>query len=250
MKSKKKILAIVGIRSGSTGLKNKNIKVLGHKPLVGWIIEAAKKSKHINRIVVSTDSYKYAKVVKKFNVEVPFLRPKKISKSYSDELDYIKHAINFLKKNENYTPDIIVRLLATVPFQKTKDIDKLIELVLKKKYDSSVIIAKAKQHPNKSLRIIKKGKFLVSYKTNKGIDVGRKLNRQSHFKKEDIYFRANVIVCNLNVIKKYNSLTSKKPGFLIIPNDNYVDIDSFDDFNYIKNLLKKKKIKKKSDYIR
>ena len=51
MKVKKKVLGIVGIRSGSTELKHKNIKLLGNKPLVGWILDAAKNSKYINRII-------------------------------------------------------------------------------------------------------------------------------------------------------------------------------------------------------
>ena len=60
----KKILAIIGARSGSS-LKDKNIRPLGTKPLISWIIRAAKNSKCINRIVVSTDSEKYAKISKK-----------------------------------------------------------------------------------------------------------------------------------------------------------------------------------------
>lgn len=240
---KSKILAVIGLRSGSKGIKDKNIKSLGGKPLVSWILQAVKKSKYIDRTIVSTDSLKYAKVAKKYNAEVPFIRPKNISKDNSDELEFIKHTLNFLKKKENYVPDIVVRLLATVPFQRTKDIDKLISLIIKKKYNSSVIITKSKQHPAKSLRIIEKGQYLVSYKTNKGIDVGRKLNRQTHFKNEDVYVRANVIACDINVIKKYNSLTSNKTGYLIIKNNYHVDIDNMEDFDYAKFLVKKLKKK-------
>ena len=211
----------MGIRSKSTGLKNKNIKILGNKPLVGWILQAAKKSKYINRLIVSTDSKSYAKIAKKYGAEIPFLRPKNISTKYSDEIEFIKHALNFLKKNENYQPDIIVRLLATVPFQKGSDIDKLINLIIKKKYDSSVIISKAKQHPRKALRIIgNKKKYLVSYVSRKGIDVGRKNNRQINEKNEKIFFRSNVIACKLDVLKKNNSLCNNKTGFLIISTIN------------------------------
>ena len=73
----KKILAIIGVRSGSKGIKNKNIKYLGNKPLIGWILETAKRSKYINRIIVSTDSEKYRKIVNSFKIDAPFLRPKK-----------------------------------------------------------------------------------------------------------------------------------------------------------------------------
>ena len=77
MKKKKKVLALIGARSGSKGIKNKNIKKLGDKPLLAWIIKSALKSKLINRIIVSTDSKKYAIIAKKYNAETPVLRPKK-----------------------------------------------------------------------------------------------------------------------------------------------------------------------------
>ena len=241
MKSQKNILAIVGIRAGSSELKNKNIKLLGKKHLVGWILDAAKKSKYINRILVSTDSTKYQKIVKKYKIDAPFLRPKNLSKNNSNEIDFVKHALNYLKKKENYKPDIIVRMLATVPFQKTKDVDKLIDMILNKKYKSAVVITKAKQLPKKALKIIGKNKkYLVSYETNSGIDVGRKLNRQKKNNQEDnVYFRSNVICCTLDVIEKFNSLTDNKVGYLIIPNKEFIDIDSQEDFEYAEYLYLK-----------
>ena len=239
----KKILGIIGIRSGSKGLKNKNVKMLNGKPLISWILESAKNSKHINRILVSTDSHKYKKIAKKYDAEVPFIRPKKISKDNSNEIEFIKHALNYLKKKEKYVPDIVVRMLATVPFQKSKDIDRLINLILRNKYDSASIISRAKQHPKKSLKIIgNKKKYLVSFITGKGVDVGKKLNRQNLKKEDEVYFRSNVLACKIKVIKKYNSMTNNKAGYVIIPNSNFIDIDTIEDFNYAKYLVKNKLI--------
>ncbi len=235
---KKKILALIGVRSGSKGLKNKNIKKLGDKHLVGWIINAAKKSKYINRIIVSTDSYNYAKISKRYGAEVPFLRDKKLAKDDSNEIDFIKFTINKLNELENYKPDIIVRLLATCPFQRTVDIDKTILKILNKKINSAVLISEAKQHPRKALKIIgKRYKKLVNFHTGKGIDVGRKSNRQFF---EKAYFRSNVIVSKKIVIDKYNSLTDNNVKYVKLKNQLFVDIDTLEDFNYAKYLLKKK----------
>ena len=238
---KKKILAIIGARSGSKELINKNIRKLGNKPLMGWIISVAKKSKLINRIIVSTDSVKYATIANKFGAETPILRPKQLAKDNSRELDFIKHMLNYLDKKENFKPDIIVRLLATCPFQKPKDIDKLIKLILNNKYDSAAIVSKARQHPEKALKIIgNKNKRLVSYIGNRGIDVGSNNNRQAYY---PAYFRANVICCKTNVIYENNSLTGKKVGFLIISSKYLVDIDNILDFEFAKFLIKKFKSK-------
>ena len=225
-----KILAVIGLRSGSKGLKDKNIRKLNGKPLFFYILKAAKKSKYINKIAISADSKKYKRIVKKFGGDCPYDRPKKYSLDHSQEIFFIKDLLKKMKKYENYIPDIVVRLLATCPFQRTKDIDKAINLILKNKYDSSAIISKAKQHPEKAIKIIgKKKKYLTSYFGNSPLKIGSKLNRQQF---KEAYFRANVLVCKRKVIDDYNSLTSNKPGFVIVPYQ--VDIDTIEDFKFAK----------------
>ena len=91
-----KILGIVGIRSGSVGVPNKNIRQILGKPLIGWILEKATKSKYINKLVVSTDSFKYGEIAKTFKAEVPYLRPKELAKSKSSEIEYVKHTDNII----------------------------------------------------------------------------------------------------------------------------------------------------------
>ena len=231
----KKILAVIGLRSGSKGVKNKNIIKLSGKPLFTYILKAAKKSKYINRILISTDSLKYKKIINKYGGDCSYNRPKKYSNDSSPEIYFIKDLLNSLKKNEKYIPDIVVRLLATCPFQKTKDIDRAISLVLRKKYDSSVVISKAKQHPEKALRIVGKNKkYVTTYFGNSPLKVGSRLNRQQF---SEAFFRSNVLVCKKSIIKKYNSLSSTKPGFIKIPYQ--IDIDSLEDFKYAECKIKR-----------
>ena len=94
----KKILAIIGARSGSKGLKNKNILKIKNKPLMGWIISSAKKSKYINRVIFSTDSLKYKRIAEKYGAEVPVIRPSKLAKDTSREIEFINHTLSWLKK--------------------------------------------------------------------------------------------------------------------------------------------------------
>ena len=75
-----KKLCIIPARGGSKGIKNKNIKYLGDKPLIAWSIDHAIKSKHNMRIIVSTDSEEYAEIARKYGAEVPFIRPKEDSR--------------------------------------------------------------------------------------------------------------------------------------------------------------------------
>tara|TARA_B100001057_G_scaffold501082_1_gene620342 strand:- start:9817 stop:10533 length:717 start_codon:yes stop_codon:yes gene_type:complete len=235
-KERKKVLALIGARSGSTSLKNKNILNLSGKPLMSWIINTAKKVNLIDRIVVSTDSKKYQRIAMNYGAESPFLRPKSISGKLSNEIEYVKHAIKFLKQKEKYTPDIIVRLLATSPFQKYSDIQKAIKIYLNNKCDSVVIISKAKQHPMKALKIIGKGnnKSLVGYFDNKG-ESASGMPRQIFSK---AYFRSNVIIFNPKLLNK-NTMTGKKVKYLIVKSDKNIDIDDKIDFEFAKFLAKK-----------
>ena len=154
------ILGIIGARSGSKGVKDKNIRRLLGKPLIGRIIETSKESKYISRVIVSTDSKHYADIAREFGAEVPFLRPEEFSFDLSSDYDYVLHAVKWLKSNENYEPDIVIRLVATVPLQTTEDIDLCTEELMKdSSAHSAVVISEACQHPLKALKLVddKKG---------------------------------------------------------------------------------------------
>ena len=92
---KNKILCLICARSGSKGVKNKNIKKFHGKPLIYWTIKQAKSLPEIKDVFISTDSKKIGNVAKKYGAKVPFLRPKKLAKDNSKEWDVWKHAINF-----------------------------------------------------------------------------------------------------------------------------------------------------------
>jgi N-acylneuraminate cytidylyltransferase/CMP-N,N'-diacetyllegionaminic acid synthase len=228
--NQKKILAIIGARSGSKGVPDKNVRMLAGKPLMAWIINVAKSSKYINRVIVSTDSEKYREIAISCGAEVPFLRPEFISDDHSPEFDYIKHAIDWLAVNENYVPDIVLRLFPTVPFQTADDIDACLEqLFAYPQSDSSVVVAEARQHPEKALKIIEDkvvGQKLVTYLSEEGRYI-TPVSRQDYPK---AYFRANVIASKIDTIKLKNSLTGDFVRFHIIPEERSLDIDSLFDF--------------------
>lgn len=232
------VLAIIGIRSGSKGVINKNIKTLYGKPLVGWIIDAAQKSKSITRLIVSTDSQEYANIVQNLGVEVPCLRPKELASDTSTDLEYINHMLDWLLQNEGYVPDIVVRLMATVPLQASEDIDELVD-ILKSDLSatSAVVISESRQHPMKALKIVdeKNGQgLLVHYFTETGRDV-TPVARQNYPK---AYFRSNIVATRTETISKTNTLTGDKVKYHIIPQERAIDIDNDIDFLIAEMLLK------------
>lgn len=129
--SKKKItiLGITPARGGSKGIPRKNIKQIWGKPLIAWTIEAAKKSKLLDRYIVSTEDKEIAKIARKYGAEV-IKRPKKLAGDEITTLSVIQH---ILKK---INADAIVLLQCTSPVRDEGLIDCCIQRFFDSKVDS------------------------------------------------------------------------------------------------------------------
>lgn len=231
----KKILAVIGARSGSKGVPHKNIRPLLGKPLMGWIIDAAKNSKYVNKIIVCTDSEEYAKIARSFGAEVPYLQPAEISHWAATDYQYVSYALNWLKTNEHYVPDIVVRLMPTVPLQTFEDIDSCVEALLRHSdADSAVVVAEARQNPQKALKITSEGK-LVSYHSGQGRGV-EPTKREAY---ERAYFRANIIATYPRVVERTGTLVGDHVRSHVISQDRAIDIDSEIDFFVAEKLMEK-----------
>ena len=152
-----KILCIIPARSGSKGLPHKNIMDFKGKPLLSWSIEHAQQSKYSNniKIIVSTDSEKYAEISKQYGAEAPFIRPENISGDISSDFECIKHCVDWLKENENYEPDIILHLRPTQPCRRVEHLNKAIETFINQRenYDSLRSVIPVEKSPYKMYSI-------------------------------------------------------------------------------------------------
>jgi CMP-N,N'-diacetyllegionaminic acid synthase len=234
MRKKIKILAIIPCRSGSKGIKNKNIVNIFGKPLIYYTIFFARKCKFIDKVVVSTDSKKYQKISKKYGLEVNFLRPKKISKDDSLDISFFKHAINYLKKKENYKPNYVIHLRPTSPLRKIKDLKKMLSIFIKdKKADSIRSISYMKKNPYKCWEMNSKNVLKPIIKNNTTFKEPYNAPRQSL---SNFYYQNGVYDILRTRILKKNLISGKKIlGFFTKEN---VDIDNYND---LKNVEKFKK---------
>jgi N-acylneuraminate cytidylyltransferase len=145
-----KVLALIPARGGSKSIPRKNIMTILDRPLLAWSIYHAEKSKYVNRIIVSTDDDEIAEMSLEWGAEVPFLRPSNISDDRSLDIDVFQHALKWLKKNEDYSPDLVVHLRPTGPARKIELIDKAIELIASRMdVDSLRSVSLAEQNPFK-----------------------------------------------------------------------------------------------------
>ena len=124
-----RIYAVIPARSGSVGLKNKNIKLLGDKPLIAYSIEFAQKLQ-VDRVFCSTDSEEYAEIAKKHGAEVPFLRSDEASSSTAMEQDILADLYSKFQEHGIEQPDLFVWLRPTFVFRNLADVKKCIQLLI------------------------------------------------------------------------------------------------------------------------
>jgi len=138
MPQRQEIMALVPARSGSKGIKDKNILRIVDKTVLNYTVEAGLSAKMIDRVVVSTDSPLYKDIALSAGAEVPFLRPVELALDATPSIQVIIHALEWLADNENYKPDILVLLQPTTPLRNGRHVDEAINQMLDSGADSVV----------------------------------------------------------------------------------------------------------------
>ncbi len=128
-------VAIIPARGGSKRIPNKNIKPFGGKPIIAYSIDVAKTSGVFDKIIVSTDSEKIARVAKEYGAEAPFKRPPQLADDLTPTAPVLAHAINWLADN-GMPPKYACCIYATAPFVRPGYIQKGLELMKGKKVSS------------------------------------------------------------------------------------------------------------------
>lgn len=198
-----KIVAIIPAKGNSERVPDKNIRIFNGKPLIAWAILSAKKSKRLDRIIVSTDSPKIAKIARKYGAETPFLRPKELATSTVGIEPTLKHAYEWLLQNEHYKADGLILLPATNPLRQPFHIDEAIKIFAGKKADSVVAVNEtpANHTPYWTLVQTDNGVSLFG-----GINLKNILTRRQDFPQK-CYARNDLIY-----ILKPKNLYEKKPN--------------------------------------
>jgi len=230
---KYEILCIIPARSGSKGIKDKNIKLLNMKPLIYWSIKQALDCNYKMRIIVSTDSKEYSKIAKECGAEVPFLRPKNISGDLSTDFEFVEHCLNFLNSEENYIPDFIVQLRPTYPTRRVEILNHTIESFIKVRnnFDSLRTVIKMDKSPFKMYRIESLTNELVPL-FKKVDNIIEPYNECRQNLPETFIHNGYIDIFNSNIIEKKKSITGSIYSYLMDKN-NYHDIDSEEDFKIV-----------------
>jgi CMP-N,N'-diacetyllegionaminic acid synthase len=151
----KKVLAVVPARRGSKGLPLKNIRPLGGKPLLAWPIEAARKSRHVDRVLISTEDAEFAAIAQAAGADAPFLRPVELASDTSPSIDFLLHALDTLAAaGEHY--GYVALLEPTSPLTEASDIDAALQALVARRDEAEAIVgvtALTSSHPAFAVRI-------------------------------------------------------------------------------------------------
>lgn len=141
------IAALIPARGGSKGIPHKNIRLLKGHPLIAYSIAAAQLSKRTGRVIVSTDSEQIAEIATYYGAEVPFLRPVEFAQDLSPDIDFVKHAIQYLGGVERWIPEYFVHLRPTTPLRDARVMDQGIEMLLKNEEATALRSGSICEHP-------------------------------------------------------------------------------------------------------
>jgi CMP-N-acetylneuraminic acid synthetase len=122
------ILGVIPARGGSKSVPRKNLALVEGRPLLAYVIDAARKAKRLDRFVVSTEDDEIAAVARELGAEVPFTRPRELARDEVSIVPVVRHAMEAMDRL-GFRADAVLSLQATSPFLEGGDIDRAVEVL-------------------------------------------------------------------------------------------------------------------------
>jgi CMP-N,N'-diacetyllegionaminic acid synthase len=222
----KSVLGIITARGGSKGFPGKNIANLAGKPLIAYTIEAGKKSKYIDRLILSSEDEDIIEVARDFGCEVPFIRPTELALDTTPGIDPVLHAIAAI--NEIF--DFVVLLQPTSPLRISEDIDAAIEKCLIS-HPACVSVCEPDKSPYWMYSITEKDKMVPLLET--------KAYRRQDLPK--VYaINGAIYVSDTEYLMKHKTFVTEDTVAYIMPKIRSIDVDSEIDLKLCELIINEK----------
>lgn len=221
-----KIIGIITARGGSKGIPAKNIKILNGKPLIGYTIEAALNS-NLDRVVVTTESEKIARIAREYGVEV-MSRPYELALDSTPTLPVLLDVVNRVKEKF----DAVMTLQPTSPLRTAEHINQALELFKKSPtVDSLISVVKVPHNFAPEKLMTYDGQFL------KG---DSRVRRRQDLKTFYARNGAAIYITRTNNLNKYVFGGKIVPFFM--DKLHSFDIDDSEDWLIVENLMRSLKL--------
>lgn len=227
-----KILSIIPARSGSKGIPEKNIKILGNKPLIAYSISTSLECKLISNTIVSTDSEKIAKISLSYGAWIPFLRPKKLAKDNTPTLPVIQFTLKKLK-NLGFEYDAVCLLQPTTPFRKLDFLHKCLRKFKKTKPDSLISVRKVPDEFNPHWVFKPDNQNFLKLAMGDKKIIPRRQDLPDCFIRD-----GSVYITSTECLLKKNSLFGDRISYLENDSEIYCNLDTLDDWKNAEKIIK------------
>jgi N-acylneuraminate cytidylyltransferase len=230
------ILALIPARGGSKGIPRKNIRSFAGYPLIAWSIVAAKQASCVTRLIVSTDDEEIALVAREYGAETPFLRPSELAQDQTTDLPVFEHALDWLKDQESYQPDVVIQLRPTSPIRPQDCVDTAVKILLEHEEADCVRgVVPAGQNPHKMWRFAGEDQPMKPLLLVDGIAEPYNAPRQIL---PPVYWQTGHIdAIRVSTILRKKSLTGDVIYPLVIDPRYTVDIDTLSDWTKYESLV-------------
>lgn len=225
MIGQRKVLALIPARGDSKGLPGKNIRPVGSRPLLAWSVEAARASRSIDRLILSSEDEAIMAAARACGCEVPFRRPEVLSSDTATTIDVVIHALDALP---GY--DLIVLLQPTSPLRTAADIDAACDLLAASGAPACVSVSPVEQNPYWMYRL-GDDQSLVPVVENPSNATRRQDLPPAYVVNGAVY------VANSAWLRESRSFITRETMGYVMPVERSIDIDTLEDFEAFRRLV-------------
>ncbi len=220
------VLTIITARGGSKGVPGKNIMPIAGRPLIQWSIDAARKSHHVDRLILSSDDEAIIEVARSAGCDVPFIRDASLATDEASSMDVVADALRRVPGH-----DIVVLLQPTSPLRTAADIDGALTRLVESGAPACVSVREAEDHPYWTFRLDSAGRLARFAELDSGVPQRRQdlppawcLNGAVYAARIDWFMNTRTF------------LSDETVGFPM-PADRSLDIDTFTDIERFRKIV-------------
>lgn len=236
MNNSSEVWAIIPTRGGSTGLPEKNTRIIAGKPLLYYMVESAKNARSLSRVIITTDSDTIAQTANQVGgVEVRRHDPA-LSVSGQPSFDVFKHTLEELIQQSGTLSQAVVLLRVTTPLCLSSDIDSAVALLCTNKNTTTAVLSVVKSdiHPKRVYTIDADG---LLHEREETPEKNYPLPRQVF---DEVYVRNGAIYATFPEMVAGGSLWGDRPFAYVMPKERSININDEIDFILAEELLKRR----------
>jgi CMP-N,N'-diacetyllegionaminic acid synthase len=224
-------LIVVPARSGSKGLPDKNIKLIGGKPLLAWTAQAIVQAGLSGcRSILSTDSASYVEVGRQIGLDAPFIRPADRATDTASAIQVVEHALDWFQQEYAYQSPQVMWLQPTSPFRSPTIIQQALAIISEHKVDA--VIGCKEIHRDLTTLFHCEGGYLVALDKKKPTQTGRQQNQPLLTPNGAMY------LCKTEWLLEHKSFYPPKTVPLVMGAIQSLDIDTEEDWAMAEAFIK------------